>query len=105
MEEQYITNSELAILLVAGFGPPFIIAALVQRLVLIKAGVGHRVQIAVLVTAVILEFILSFVIWLSPVHTLFIYFNSLSGFLQFVSIPLQASAIAVTLTTSMGNPP
>ena len=99
MDEHYITKSEFALLLLVSIAPLFFLAAIAQWRILVNAGVKNFRISVILLAAVIFEFILSFAIWLSPIHKLFLLSNSFPSFLEFAIIPIQACLIAVMLTS------
>ena len=99
MDDNYITRSEFALLLLVSFGPLFLLAAIAQWRILVSAGVKNFRIFVILLVSAIFEFILSFAIWLSPVHKIFLLGNGLPGFLEFVIIPMQACLIAVMLAS------
>lgn len=92
--ENYITLTELGILLAFFWLPVFVLAAMVQWRLL----ESRRRSKLWLLVAFPLEVVLAFAIWVSPLHRFFWPLNFLGPSLQIGAFPLQAallSAIAV----------
>lgn len=95
----YITSGEFALLLGIFWLPVFIFASIAQWQFL----AAHRGRIIWIVIGLLLETVLAFAIWLSPLHRyLFPSLDFLDGFssgLSIGSIPLQAAALAAVAVT------
>lgn len=96
--EHSITIPELLALLGFFWSLVFVPAALVQWL-LLRPAAARRLAF-VLLSALAVEVLLAFAIWLSPLHHLFPYLETL-GSLSFGSIPLQAALLAAAITTAI----
>jgi hypothetical protein len=94
--DDYITPSELALLLAVFWLPVFALAALLQWRLLS----AHRKLVAWLVGGVLMEIVLAFVIWLSPIHRYFLNLDFLGRFV-IGSLPLQAAILAAVVVTSV----
>ncbi len=91
---EYITAGEFALLLAVFWLPVFVVAALPQWHLLRT----RRNRLAWLLAAIVIEFALALIVWISPLPSHFFSLNFLGG-LSIGSIPLQAaivSAFAVT---------
>ena len=82
--EEYITPSELLLLLAIFWLPVFGLAALIQWRMLN----AHSRLIAWLVGGMLIEIVLAFAIWLSPIHYYFSNLDFLGGF-AIGSLPLH----------------
>ena len=93
---EYITAGELATLLAVLWLPIFVLAALPQW----RSLSARRNAVAWLGAALLVEVLLAFGLWLSPLHQ---YFPSLDflGSLAIVSIPLQAATLAAIAVTAV----
>jgi hypothetical protein len=92
--DNYITLSELLLLLAVSWLPIFVVAATIQwRLLNLQ---NHR--FIWLGMALVLEVVLAFAVWVSPLHRLFFDFAQFTTFSIF-SIPFQAAVVAATITT------
>jgi hypothetical protein len=92
--EHYITASEIALLLAVFWLPVFILAAVPQWRFL----AARSNRLAWLVAAFLLECVLAFAVWLSPLHRYFFDLGFLDG-LSMGSIPLQAAVLAAMAVT------
>jgi len=93
--EEYITPSELLLLLAIFWLPVFVLAALIQWRMLS----AHSKLVVWLLSGVIIEIVLAFAIWLSPIHHYFLDLNFLGGF-AIGSLPFQAAILASVIVTS-----
>jgi hypothetical protein len=92
---EYITAGEFALLLGMFWLPVFFVAAFPQWHLLS----ARRNRLTWLLAAILFEFALALIVWLSPLPNHFLSLDFLGGF-SIGSIPLQAavvSALAVTL--------
>lgn len=89
-----VTTTELIFLLTMFWGPAFALGALVEWRIL----VGRRDLVAWLVGAFIVEILLAFAIWLSPLHMYFFELEFLGSF-SVGSLPLQAGLLASSVVT------
>jgi hypothetical protein len=94
--EEYITPSELILLLAILWLPVFAFAATIQWRLLS----AHSKLIAWLVGSMLMEIALAFAIWLSPIHHYFLCLNSL-GEDAIGSLPLQSAILASVIVTSL----
>jgi len=94
--EEYITPNELLLLLAIFWLPVFVLAALIQWRMLN----AHSRLIAWLVGGMLIEIVLAFAIWLSPIHHYFLNFDFLGGF-AIGSLQLQAAILASAVVTSI----
>lgn len=94
--DQYITISELILLLAMFWLPVFVLAAFVQWRLLN----ANRKPVAWLVGGFLAEVIIAFGVWISPLHQYFLGLDFL-GALAVGSHPLQAAILASLLVTSL----
>jgi hypothetical protein len=92
---EYITATELLLLLGIFWLPVFAVAAFFQWRFL----TGFRGRFAWLLVVLLAEAALAFAIWLSPLHKYFIELDQLGNEFSVGSIPFQAAVLAAVAAT------
>ena len=95
--DHYIAPAELILLLLVFWAPVFGIAALPQWRFIIRPTLP-RVAIW-LSAALILEIVLAFAIWMSPLHRLFLSPSKFPQGFEIGSLPFQAGVLAAVVVT------